>query len=347
MNSDYQLRAQWGLWTVCVTGGNHLEGLAMAQNFMRLAESSHDTEGLRVGQRLIGTSYHFLGQQAIATHHLRGMLDRAGAPGNPADIARFQFDQSVTARAFLGKVLWLRGHFDTAMREVRRSVNDAESMSHSLSLCYALGQGACPVALLTGDIAAAEHYVASLLDQSRRHALVLWATMGQCFEGILSLRRGKLQEGLKVLQTALERLREAGYTLYHTAALAEFSEALARTGEIGRSLLTIDEALAQSNRNEERWCRAELLRVKAEILLRQECSSAEAAAEDHLLQSLESARDCESLAWELRAATSLCRLRFRQGRTAIGRELLFPVYAKFTEGLHTADLRNAKVLLES
>ncbi len=346
MNTDYQLRAQWGLWTVCVTGGNHRDGLALAQTFTRLAEKRRDPEGLLVGERLVGTSRHFLGEQAVAKQHLERMLNRAGPPGNPADVFRFQFDQSVTARAFLGKVLWLKGLPDTAMHEVKRSVIDAQSIGHSLSLCYALGQGACPVALLVGDMAAAEHYVALLLDHSRRHGLALWATMGRCFQGMVFLRRGKHEEGLKLLQVAVNELRDAGYALYHTVSLAELADALGRTGEIGRALTVIDEALMQSTRNDERWCRAELLRVKAEILLLETSPSAEALAEDHLQQSLEWARQCEALSWELRAANSLCRLRYRQGRVALGRELLAPIYAKFTEGLHTADLSTANLLLE-
>jgi predicted ATPase len=146
---------------------------------------------------------------------------------------------------------------------------------------------------------------------------------------------------------AVNQLRDAGYFLYHTASLAELSDALGRAGEIERALTMIDEALSQSSRNDERWWRAELLRIKAEILLRQPSSSAEALAEDHLQQSLECARQYEALAWKLRTASSLCRLRYRQGRIATGRELPAPVYVKFTEGLHAADLSSARALLES
>ncbi|HEY3938434.1 MAG TPA: hypothetical protein VGL97_13450 [Bryobacteraceae bacterium] len=64
---------------------------------------------MRVGERLVGTSHHFLGEQTVARRHLESMLDHAGVLGNRAEIVRFQFDQSVAARAFLGKVLWLQG----------------------------------------------------------------------------------------------------------------------------------------------------------------------------------------------------------------------------------------------
>lgn len=345
-DTDYQLRAHWGIWTVCVTGDNHRNGLALAQEFVTLAENSRDPEGLLVGERLVGTSRHFLGEQAVARQCLERMLDRAPL-GNPADILRFQFDQSVAARAFLGRILWLKGLPDAAMEAVNRSVTDAQSIGHSLSLCYALGQGACPISLFAGDLAVAEQYAALLVDHSTRHGLALWATMGRCFQGMVAIRRGQEDPGLKLLQAATNELRDAGYALYLTACLAELADALGRTGKTGEALIVIDEALEQARRYDERWCIAELLRVRAELLLLQASSATDMAAEDHLQKSLDWARQCESLAWELRTATSVCRLRYKQNQAAQGREQLAPIYAKFTEGLHTADLTAARLLLSS
>jgi hypothetical protein len=318
----------------------------MARTFARLAGKGHDPEALLVGERLVGTSHHFLGEQTVARQHLEDMLNHAGAIGKPADILRFQFDQSVAARAFLGKILWLKGLPDAAMREVDQSVTDAQSIGHSLSLCYALGQGACPIALLVGDLAAAERYVALLLDHSTRHGLALWAIMGRCFQGIAAMRHGHDEAGLGLLQAAVNDLRDAGYALYHTSSLAELADALGRTGQTGNGLTAIDEALAQATRNDERWCMAELLRVKAELLLLQAVPAAHKLAEDHLWQSLAWARKCEALGWELRTATSLCRLRYAQNQATQGRDLLAPIYAQFAEGFDTADLTSAKLLLE-
>ncbi|HWE51131.1 MAG TPA: hypothetical protein VG273_15165, partial [Bryobacteraceae bacterium] len=343
-DTDYQLRAQWGLWTVCVTGGNHRNGLALAQEFVALAETGSDPEGLLTGERLVGTSRHFLGEQTIARQHLEGLLKRAPL-GNAADILRFQFDQSVAARAFLGKVLWLKGLPDAAMNAVNRSVIDAQAIGHSLSLCYALGQSACPIALLVGDLALAEQYVALLLDHSARHGLALWSTMGRCFQGMVAMRRGQEDSGLRLLQAAADDLRAAGYALYLTICLAELANAVGRTGQAEKALTLIDEALAQATRNDERWCMAELLRVKAELLLLQASPASDVLAEDHFQQSLDWARQCDSPAWELRTATSLCRLRYKQNQAAQGRELLAPIYAQFAEGLHTADLTAARLLL--
>jgi predicted ATPase len=114
---------------------------------------------------------------------------------------------------------------------------------------------------------------------------------------------------------------------------------------LGEGLETIEEALVRSERNEERWCIAELLRVKGEILRHQEHPEAAVAAETCFAQSLDWARRQEVLSWELRTATSLARLRRDQGRADDARDLLAEVYARFSEGFETSDLKTAKSLL--
>ena len=109
-------------------------------------------------------------------------------------------------------------------------------------------------------------------------------------------------------------------------------------------LAAIEEAIARSERTEERWAMAELVRAKGELLLVQGSPGA-AAAEDHFRQALDCARRQGALSWELRAATSLARLLRDQDRTADAIACLQPVYDRFTEGFGTADLVTAKRLL--
>jgi predicted ATPase len=121
---------------------------------------------------------------------------------------------------------------------------------------------------------------------------------------------------------------------------------LARIGQVAEGLTAIDDALAQSERTDERWNMAELLRVKGELLLREGAPEAKVAAERHYQLGLEWARRQGALFWELRCATSLTRLWRDQARNDEARQLLVPVYDRFTEGFATADLKAAKALLD-
>src|SRR5471030_3477734 len=96
-----------------------------------------------------------------------------------------------------------------------------------------------------------------------------------------------------------------------TEALAEYAEVLGTVGHIAQGLVIINRALAQSRRNEERWCLPELLRIKGDLTL---LSGGVAAAEELFLESLDWARRQQALSWELRTSTSLAGLRRDQGR---------------------------------
>ena len=96
--------------------------------------------------------------------------------------------------------------------------------------------------------------VATLLDEAVRHALANWHTWGRAFEGILFIKRGDAVNGLALLRTAQGELRETGFAALYTEILRALAEALAGAGEVAEGLVTIDEALARSERNEERWC---------------------------------------------------------------------------------------------
>jgi predicted ATPase len=114
-------------------------------------------------------------------------------------------------------------------------------------------------------------------------------------------------------------------------------------GEIEEGLTVLDESRQIVKRTGERWLEAELNRHTGELLQRQ--GQAE-AAEELYRKALSIAREQKAKLWELRAAASLARLRRDRGRRAETRDLLAPVYGWFTEGFDTADLKQAKALLD-
>src|SRR5262245_20253718 len=344
---DYQLRAVWGLWAGHLNNGEFRQALRLAEQFGALATKARDPADALIGDRMLGASLHFLGDQTRARGHIERMLEHYVAPLNRSDVVRFQFDQRVTARITLSRVLWLQGFADQAMRTVASAIDDALAIQHTLSLCNALAQAACPLALATGDLAAADRYATMLVHHTARHGADVWQTYGRCFEGMLLIKRDGLDVGLPLLGAAVGELRNARFVQYYTAFLAALAEGLAGAGQAVRGLAVVDEALAGSDKSEERWILPELLRLRGEVVLRPEAPNAAAVAEDHFQQSLEWARRQGALAWELRSTTSLARLWQRQRRTSQARKLLASVCRRFTEGLDTGDLVTANTLLKS
>jgi predicted ATPase len=109
----------------------------------------------------------------------------------------------------------------------------------------------------------------------------------------------------------------------------------------------IDEAIVESKRDGQGWYLPELLRIKGELLLRDMRARSSKAAESCFLEGIETARRQGALFWELRGALSLAHLRLTQNRADQARQILAPIYGRFTEGFETSYLCNARTMLES
>jgi len=310
-----------------------------------LAAEQSDPNNRLNGEGMIGVSQHYLGDLPGAKRTLEQMLAGYVTPDQTSHIIRFQTDQRMLISVFLARVLWLQGFPDQATRTAHSSVEDARAANHTISLCVALAYAACPLALLTGDLAAAEYYVTMLLDHSTSHGLAHLGAGGLSFQGMLVIQHGDVITGLRLLRASFDEFGAEGSAVSRLIAF-QMAEALGHAGQHAEGLAATEEAIARSESTEEHWAMAELLRVKGELLLMQGAPGAAAAAEDHFRRALDWARRQGTLSWELRAATSLARLLADQGRPADAIACLQPVYDRFTEGFGTADLVTAKRLLD-
>jgi len=140
-------------------------------------------------------------------------------------------------------------------------------------------------------------------------------------------------------------VRETGSVVWEPYFLGLLADAYVQDGQVGAGLATLDEALAAARGTGQRSVEAELYRLRASLLLRQP-GTPQAEAEAWFQRALDFARRQEARSLELRAAMSLSRLWHQQGKRREAHDLLADVYAWFTEGFDTADLRDAKALLE-
>jgi predicted ATPase/DNA-binding winged helix-turn-helix (wHTH) protein len=345
VDAEYRLRALWGLWGFHTASGRHHVALELAQRFHALAAERPDPNDRLSGEGMIGVSQHYLGDLPSARRHLERMLVGYVTPHQTSRIIRFHSDQRVLMSVFLARVLWLQGFPDQATRAAHSTVEAAHAANHTISMCLALAHAACPIALLTGDLAAAEHYSTMLLDHSTRQALALWRAYSRSFQGVLVIQRGDVIAGLRLLRGGFDEIGKAGGTHIFRLIVFLMAEALGHARQNAEGLAAIEEAISRSERTEEHWTMAESMRTKGELLLLQGAPGAAAAAEDHFRQALDWARRQGALSWELRAATSLARLLQNQDRPADAIACLQPVYDRFTEGFGTADLITAKQLI--
>ncbi len=319
-DADYRLRALWGLWAGHMNNGRYNAAHELGKRFLEIAEALPGLPERYIGDRLVGAALHFIGDQAGARHHIERMLANYSRPVRRSDAVRFQFDQLVTARITLTRVLWLQGHVDQALRMVDQNIEEAIAINHALSISNALAQSACPVTLFAGRLDQAERYLRLLADLTASEGLVIWRTYALCFEGELLFRSGQSERGLHLLRSGVDRLGTAHFVQHRTTFLRALALGLIEVGQFEEARSVIEEALAEAIQSNQQWCRAELLRTKADVVLGLGAADASEAAEDLLQRSLAIAREQGALSLELRTATSLARLREVQGRKDDGLE---------------------------
>jgi len=149
----------------------------------------------------------------------------------------------------------------------------------------------------------------------------------------------QMLEGMAVRRATAAAVRDE---TYYAVLLGE---AYMKAGQSVEGLNTVTGAIAKASRTQSRTYEAELYRIKGELFLRQ-ATTDEEQAERCFQQAIDVARFQQAKSWELRAAMSLSRLWYEQGRKAEARQLLEEIYGWFTEGFETADLKAARALLE-
>jgi predicted ATPase len=338
-DTEYRLRALRGLWSYRMNAGDYRAALTLANDFCELAERQADPQTLRAGDRMAALILHYLGEQADARRRIEWTRGRAVTVA-PPPATRFMLDQNVAAHALLARILWLQGFADQARQAAETALVQAQTAGHAISVCHALGQAVCPVALWTGDLAAADRLVTMLIDLASQNALEGWVARGRCLRGVLLIRRDLAGDGTALLRTALPELRTAGSTAEFPLFRGILARGLGLAGQLEDGRAAIEDAIQRSASTGELWCAAELLRVKAELLVLSDAAQAESC----FRQALATARQQGTLAWELRAAIGLARLHRNSHRAA--RAPLASVYQRFTEGFETADLKAARLLLE-
>jgi predicted ATPase len=335
----------YGRWAYHLVGGEHPTGRRLAEQFLSLAESQADTALELVGHRILAMSLVHLGQLQAGRAQIEQALGLYDPRRHRSLTFRFGQDQQASGLAFLALVLWLSGFPDQAGRAIERALGVLEELNHVNSRGYVLVWGAATLAQLRRDVAAVRRHVDEVVPLSEEHGLGLWLADGKVFRGWALAKEGRQEEGRAELLKALAECQATRTRMHRPYHLSLLAEALHRSGRSEEGLQAVDEALAMVEETEERWWEADLHRLRGDLLLSLSTQNAAGAAAEYDA-ALRTARQQGARMLELRAATSLARLRRDQGGHGEARDLLAPVYAWFAEGLATADLKDARALLD-
>lgn len=256
----------------------------------------------------------------------------------------YGLDLGVASHSYLAWELWQLGYSDQALLPSQAAWTLAQEVSHPFSLNGALIWAAILHQWRREALAAYELAMASTTVATQQ-GFAFCLARATVLHGWALTMQGQGEAGIAEIRQGLAASLTTGDRLWQPYFLSLLAEAYGENGYPEEGLNALAEALAVMDTTEVRFYGTELYRLKGELLLRQS-SNNDPEAEACFHQSITFAQTQSAKCWELRATTSLARLWQRQGKRDEARQLLGDVYGWFTEGLDTADLMNAKALLD-
>jgi predicted ATPase len=258
----------------------------------------------------------------------------------------FHYGQDIGVSAFtmLSWALWHRGSPDRSARAADRALALSRQLGHAHTLAHAL-YFAGMAAVFARDVATVCAYGNECVALASEHGFPLWAAYSRILQGWADAQKGEATTGIALIRDGMVAAEATGGRVGTPLFLTLLAEALALAGKIEEALATLGDALARAAASGERGWDAEIHRLRGELTGRLPYPDP-AKAEDSFRTALAIAREQGTRGYELRAATSLARLWREQGRRTEAHDLLAPVYGWFTEGFDTADLKEAKRLLD-
>jgi DNA-binding winged helix-turn-helix (wHTH) protein/predicted ATPase len=318
---------------------------------LAMAEASGDPALLLAAHNALGIVSLYSGDFEVALDHLERTTEPTASEKRDTGGSRaFRLvPPVVTCAIHAAWTLWILGYPDRAAARAREALRLARSLDHPFGLSYA-----CHLAAGLHHWRGEDQTVHELEDEAlaydTEHGFGLLLTVGVVQRGWLLAERGEREQGLAQMQEGLAAQREIGAEVLVPAFLALVAEAHQKLGRPAEGLAVVTEALTVAQRSEQHYWEAELHRLLGVLTLQAETNPErtgdhDRTAESHFLRAIDIARRQRARSLELRATVNLSRMWADEGKPGEAHALLLGIYAWFTEGFDTADLREAKSLL--
>jgi len=240
------------------------------------------------------------------------------------------------------------GFPEQARDRVERALSLARQQSDPFCVCLALA-GSSHVDHLRGETIAASKFADAMFHLAQGQGFRGFLAMATALRGMALIAGGHAEEGIGQLREGLDHSAGA-FEVMRTLFLAYLAAGYGLVGRVEEGFVALAEAMALVESTRVCLYEAELKRLKGELTLKRpeagSNSEVQEEAETYFRQALKVARLQSAKSWELRATMSLARLRDKQGKRAEARSMLAEIYGWFTEGFDTADLIDAKALLD-
>jgi class 3 adenylate cyclase/predicted ATPase len=335
----------WGLWMYHLFRAEHEAANELTKQILGVAQTTGDADLALEAHFAVGLSAFYCGELLTAREHLEQAVS-AYDPERHKGLASTYggLDPGVCSLVYLAWTLWLLGYPDQALKRA----DEAQPLAKQVANLYTQARSLYWDSLVrqfTGQWDVLRERIELAVNMAAEHGFALVLGVGPIMRGWALVTEGEAEEGITHIRQGLERYRATGAEVQMPHLLIPLIEAYRKLEQPEEAIDTLAEAQALVEKTGEHYYEAELQRLKAELLLIQVPDDA-AEAETYFHNALEIARGQQAKSLELRTAMSLARLWQGQGKQDAAHQLLNDVFAWFTEGFDTADLRDARALLD-
>jgi class 3 adenylate cyclase/predicted ATPase len=336
----------WGLYAVHHTRAEWQTAWKLGEQLLALAQSLQAPEILLEARRALGGASFFLGQFAAARRYAEQGLTLYDSQQYRSHTFLYTQNPKGQLLTILALSQWVCGYPDQARRCSDELLAFAQELATPLDLTFTLDVAAT-LHQFRREVRAVQAQAEAAIALATEHGFALWLAYAIILRGWALAIQGRATEGIADIRQGLAAFQATGAAWWRPYFLALLAEAHGKARQTEEALDLLAEALTTVQKTGERLYEAELHRLTGELLLTQEGTRQKREeAEQHFDEALAIARRQQAKSLELRAAMSLARLWQRQGKCAAAHQMLAEIYGWFTEGFDTADLQEAKTLLE-
>jgi tetratricopeptide (TPR) repeat protein len=320
------------------------QGLDLIRRSLEVAEASGDAEQLAATHMVAGILANSSGSFGAAVRHFREALRYA----SQADVRFTRFGLLYTAGVGIGLVvsLQLQGRLTEAAKLLDEILRQTRDSRHMFTLAFALTVGGGGIHHYRRQPEIVRVCSEEAIAITTENGFTEWVSQARLYQGWALAELGQLEVGVAEMEAAIAGFRRIlGTTIWPQYTIALLAQGYARMGRVEEALTMLNDALVRIEETGEKGAKAEMLRLKGEILLMRDKSAA-AEAESCFRAALAVARAQEARWWELRTSVSLARLLRETNRRDEARAVISEIYNWFTEGFDLLDLKEAKTLLD-
>jgi predicted ATPase len=337
----------WGLYAVHHTRAEWQTAWDLGEQLLALAQRLQDPELLMEAHRARGGTSFFLGQFAAARTHMEQGLTLYNAQQHRSHTFLYGQNPKGQCLAVVAWSQWICGYPEQALQRSDELLAFAQAVASPHDLTYALVVAAV-LQQFRREAQVVQVRAEAAIALATEHGFALWLAYATILRGWALSMQGQGAEGILHIRQGLAAFQATGAAWWWPYFLALLAEAYGNARQTEEALDVLAQALTTVQNTGERLYEAELQRLTGELLLPQEGTRHRwEEAEQSFDTALAIARRQQAKSWELRAAMSLARLWQQQGKRTEARELLAPIYGWFTEGFDTADLQEARIVLDA